>query len=327
MVHSMERHGADGCSVAAQPPPSPPKCEAAVVGMAQWARAQGGVAAWPSAWADRQSPHWATVQLALPGPFPPQPTPSGPGLWESGSRPPVDRPEPYTTQSHLRASAEFKTVAASTGERGPAEIGEGGASIASQLLQQHPGLWMGAQRSLLLMITPTSPPGHSAFRACAGPHIPMATVAGPSTQYCLALAGPIRSPQDLASNESPGSSRPLHTDWAARGAALSFELVDPAVFAGLSQGAMALLGGKLEGLGSSLRGSESRMTGPFPPWTVTLKGDERSSRLHFSSSNWAAIIREGSLTRPPLLSFFCTSLPFPTFFNFRLLSQSPLSAR
>lgn len=36
------------------------------------ARAQGGVAAWPSAWADRQSPHWATVQLALPGPFPPR---------------------------------------------------------------------------------------------------------------------------------------------------------------------------------------------------------------------------------------------------------------
>lgn len=57
----------------------------------------------------------------------------------------------------------------------------GGASTASQLLL-HPGLWMGAQRSLLLMITPTSPPGHSAFRACAGPHIPMATVAGPSTQ-------------------------------------------------------------------------------------------------------------------------------------------------
>lgn len=55
------------------------------------------MAAWPSAWADRQSPHWATVQLASPGPFPPQPTPSGPGLRESGSRPPVDRPEPYTT--------------------------------------------------------------------------------------------------------------------------------------------------------------------------------------------------------------------------------------
>lgn len=134
------------------------------------------MAAWPSAWADRQSPHWATVQLASPGPFPPQPTPSGPGLRESGSRPPVDRPEPYSTESHLTASAGFETAAASTGREALR-----GTSTASPLLL-HPGLWMGAQRSLLLMITPTSPPGHSAFRACAGPHIPMATVAGPSTQ-------------------------------------------------------------------------------------------------------------------------------------------------
>lgn len=29
------------------------------------------------------------------------------------------------------------------------------------------------------------------------------------------MASPIRSPQDLASNESPGSSRPLHTDWGS----------------------------------------------------------------------------------------------------------------
>lgn len=72
---------------------------------------------------------------------------------------------------------------------------------------------------------------------------------------------------------------------------------------------MALLGGHLEELGSSLQwGSESRMTGLFPPWTVTLKGDERSSRLHFSSSNWAAIIREVSLTRPPPLSLSPTPL-------------------
>lgn len=34
------------------------------------------------------------------------------------------------------------------------------------------------------------------------------------------------------------------------------------------------------------------MTGPIPLWTLTLKRDERSSRPHFSSSNWAAIIRE-----------------------------------
>lgn len=44
MVHSMERHGADGCSVAAQPPPFPPKCEAAVVGMAQCEREPGFMA-------------------------------------------------------------------------------------------------------------------------------------------------------------------------------------------------------------------------------------------------------------------------------------------
>lgn len=67
------------------------------------------------------------------------------------------------------------------GERPPQRWGAVGPSAASQHLL-HPGLWMRAQRSLLMMITPTSPPGHSAFRACAGPHIPMATVAGPSTQ-------------------------------------------------------------------------------------------------------------------------------------------------
>lgn len=60
-----------------------------------------------------------------------------------------------------------------------------------------------------------------------------------------------------------------------------------------SQGARPPLGGNLEDLGSSLRRIKCRMTGSFPPWTLTLKGDERSSRPHFSSSNWAAIIREG----------------------------------
>lgn len=30
---------------------------------------------------------------------------------------------------------------------------------------------------------------------------------------CLALDGPIKSPQDLSSNEPPGSSRPFNTDW------------------------------------------------------------------------------------------------------------------
>lgn len=65
------------------------------------------------------------------------------------------------TESHLSASAGSETAAASTRERGPAER-EGGCS-ALQLLM-YPGLWMRAQRSLLLMITPTSPPGHSASR-------------------------------------------------------------------------------------------------------------------------------------------------------------------
>lgn len=40
----MERLGADGCSVAAQPPPSSPKCEAVVVGMAQCERESGFMA-------------------------------------------------------------------------------------------------------------------------------------------------------------------------------------------------------------------------------------------------------------------------------------------
>ncbi|CAL8286641.1 unnamed protein product [Lota lota] len=85
------------------------------------ARAQGGVAAWPSAWADRQSPHWAAVQLAWPLPTPAH-TPSGPGLRESVSRPPVDRPEPYITGSHPGASTgarplQNKGCAASSGRR------------------------------------------------------------------------------------------------------------------------------------------------------------------------------------------------------------------
>lgn len=41
-----------------------------------------------------------------------------------------------------------------------------------------------------------------------------------------------------------------------------------------------------------MRRIKSRMTGSIPLWTLTLKRDERSSRPHFSSSNWAAIIRE-----------------------------------
>lgn len=50
MVHSMERHGADGCSVAAQPPPSFPKCEAAVVGKAQCEGSLGSALKQKSCW-------------------------------------------------------------------------------------------------------------------------------------------------------------------------------------------------------------------------------------------------------------------------------------
>lgn len=79
--------------------------------------------------------------------------------------------------------------------------------------------------------------------------------------------------------------------------------------------APAVLGGNLEELGRSLWESECKMTGLFPPWTVTLKVDERSSRLHFSSSKWAAVIREDSLPAPPPLSR--TSPRGLHFFDFR----------
>lgn len=62
------------------------------------------MAAWPSAWADRQSPHWAAVQLALPGSHP---TPAHP-IWprqaqESGRLPPVVRAEPHMTRVPSRS--------------------------------------------------------------------------------------------------------------------------------------------------------------------------------------------------------------------------------
>lgn len=49
----------------------------------------------------------------------------------------------------------FESAAASTRERGPAEM--------LGVLLMHPGPWMRAQRSLLLMITPASPPHHQAI--------------------------------------------------------------------------------------------------------------------------------------------------------------------
>lgn len=65
----------------------------------------------------RTGPQSSSPCLAPSHPCPP---PSGPGLWESDSRPPVDRPEPCTTESHSRASAGlglFTTRTASTSER------------------------------------------------------------------------------------------------------------------------------------------------------------------------------------------------------------------
>lgn len=80
-----------------------------------------------------------------------------------------------------------------------------------------------------------------------------------------------------------------------------------------SQGAGPPSGGNPSDLGSSLWRIKCRMTGSFPPWTLTLKGDERSSRPHFSSSNWAAIIREGF------------SYPFTPAVSLLHLSSIPLS--
>lgn len=97
------------------------------------ARAQRGVAVWPSAWADRQSPHWAMVQLASPGPFPLKPTPSVPSLWESESWPPAN------TQKHrLISSVGFEQRQHPPGGRSPAGIGGVGASTALRPLDDGP---------------------------------------------------------------------------------------------------------------------------------------------------------------------------------------------
>lgn len=83
--------------------------------------------------------------------------------------------------------------------------------------------------------------------------------------------------------------------------------------AAFSRGARPPSGGNLEDLGSSPLRIKCRMTGSFPPQTLTLKGDERRSRPHFSSSNWAAIIREGF------------SYPFTPAVSLLHLSSIPLS--
>ena len=79
------------------------------------------------------------------------------------------------------------------------------------------------------------------------------------------------------------------------------------------RGGMAQFCGKLQELRSSVWASQIEMTGAFPPWIVTPKGDESGSRLHFSSSNWAAIIREGSHTPSACSLLHLSPIPPPPF--------------
>lgn len=116
--------------------------------------------------------HRTGPRSSSPGLAPSHPAhPSGPGSRESGSQLPVVRPEPSTTVP----SQSLRGVQ----NRGSIHR-KGGPTGRPQRSSCSP--WREAYWSLLLMITPTSPSGHSAFRACAGPYIPMATVAGPPTQ-------------------------------------------------------------------------------------------------------------------------------------------------
>lgn len=66
--------------------------------------------------------HRAGPQSSSPllAPAPLEPTPSVPGLWESGSRPPTDRPEPCATERRVGFSVGFEAEATSPGETGPA---------------------------------------------------------------------------------------------------------------------------------------------------------------------------------------------------------------
>lgn len=90
---------------------------------------------WPSAWADRQSPHWAAVQLDLPSSIPPQLTPSGPGRGKSqAGYPQRSEQSPACQESHHAASA--------SAGRGPLQRGPSAP------------LCMGHYQSLLFMITP-----------------------------------------------------------------------------------------------------------------------------------------------------------------------------
>lgn len=66
--------------------------------------------------------HRAGLQSSSPvlAPAPLEPTPSVPGLRESGSRPPTDRPEPCAAERRVRFAVGFETEATSPREMGPA---------------------------------------------------------------------------------------------------------------------------------------------------------------------------------------------------------------
>lgn len=106
----------------------------------------------------------------------PLPTPAHP-VWPrlTGVRKPT--PSGQAGALHFRLpSRRFKTAAASTGRRR-------GLAAAPALDGWKGGGGGGVPvTSLLLMITPASPSGQPDFKACAGPHIPMATVAWLATQ-------------------------------------------------------------------------------------------------------------------------------------------------
>lgn len=112
----------------------------------------------------------------------PLPTPAHP-VWPrlTGVRKPT--PSGQAGALHFRLpSRRFKTVAASAGRRrGPPTRGEASLLLLLSMVGRMEGRG-GAITSLLLMITPASPSGQPDFKACAGPHIPMATVAWLATQ-------------------------------------------------------------------------------------------------------------------------------------------------
>lgn len=122
--------------------------------------------------------HRTGPRSSSPRPCPPQPTPSGPRL--TGVRQPT--PSGQAGALYYRVPSPSLCWVGIGSSATPPTPREGGPRRDVEVLLVRPGLCVMAQRSPLLMITPTSPPGPSSFGACAGPHIPMATVAVPSTQ-------------------------------------------------------------------------------------------------------------------------------------------------